>query len=216
MKVLLTGFEPFGGLRSNSSERLVSSFPECLDRSFFDDELSYFGEVEIVKSILPVTLEGAVSSIEEAVLKERPDVVLCVGQAGGRTDISVEMLGINVCDFMIPDNNGTRCIGEMISADGREAFFTTIPCREIVSTLNEEGIPASLSYSAGTYICNYTVYRVGEILQKYSNIRFGFLHIPYLPEQVAELYREGGKQNLPSMSLSLLKQALGIVLKQCF
>ncbi len=215
MKILLVGFEPFGELSSNSSERLVSSVPNHIEWKRCSDIEPVCHQVEIVKRILPVTVEGAFSSIKEAFLEHRPDVVLCVGQAGGRADISVEMLGINQCDFSIPDNSGNRLVGEPIVPNGREAFFTTIPCRKIVDTLQNRGIPASLSYSAGTYICNYTIYRVGELLAKYPEVRFGFLHIPYLPEQVAMLYRDQDKKNLPSMTLGLLVDACKILFEEC-
>ena len=145
----------------------------------------------------------ALKVIDEAIEKENPDVVLSVGQAGGRTDITVERIGINIDDCRIPDNAGQQIIDEPVFEDGPAAYFSNLPIKAMVARICEKNIPAAVSNTAGTFVCNHVLYGVRYIIEtKYPGKRSGFIHIPFLPEQVIE------RANTASMSLSTIVEGL--------
>lgn len=171
--VLITAFEPFGGERVNPSWEAVSQL----------DERMICG-ARVVAKQLPCEFGTSLEKIYAAIDELKPDVVLAVGQAGGRSDITVERVGINVDDARIPDNAGNQPIDEAIVEGGPAAYFATLPIKAIVEGIREAGIPASVSQTAGTYVCNHVMYGLLHYLAQQENpARGGFIHIPYLPEQ---------------------------------
>lgn len=196
MKVLVTGFEPFGGEKINPAlEGIKMLKSEILG-------------AEIVKLELPTVFKKSRKILEKALEKERPNIVICVGQAGGRDRISIERVAINVDDAGIPDNEGNQPIDETIFEDGQGAYFSSLPIKSIVNNLKENKIPAEISNSAGTYVCNHIMYSLlYNINKKYPNIRGGFIHIPFIPEQVTD------KRMAPSMSLDYIVKGLTIIIE---
>jgi len=191
MRILVSGFDPFGGELINPSIEAVKRLPDSIHG------------VEIIKLEIPTVIGKSINVLTQAVEKYLPDVVLCVGQAGGRSDITVERVAINIDDCRIKDNEGNQPIDEPIVKDGPDAYLLTLPIKAIVSNLQSHGIPASISNTAGTFICNHVAYGMAHLAKtKYPRMRTGFIHIPYLPEQVAN------KSNMPSMSLDQIIEAL--------
>ena len=176
-KVLVTGFEPFGGERVNPSWEVV--------KQLGDLELS---GAQIVVRQLPCVFGKAIGALNAAIDDVHPEMVLCVGQAGGRSDFSVERVAINIDDARIPDNEGNEPVDAAIVADGPAAYFSSLPIKTIVNGLRESGIPASVSQTAGTYVCNHVMYGLMHRLAQPSCnvVKGGFIHIPYLPEQAAK------------------------------
>ena len=173
MKIIVTGFDPFGGEPLNSSYEAVKLLPESIENH------------EIIKICLPTTFEGSAEVLIKAIIKQQPQIVVCVGQAGGRTDISIEKLAINLQDSNIADNNGIQPIDKAIIENAPNAYFSNLPVKKIVEKIRNNKIPASVSYSAGTFICNHTMYNLLHyIYTDYPDLIGGFIHVPYLPEQV--------------------------------
>ena len=196
MKILLTGFDPFGGESINPSYEAIKKI--TINSS----------TVEVIKKELPTVFKKAIEVLDETIESVKPDVVVCTGQAGGRFDISLERIGINIIDSRIPDNDGDQPIDEKIFEDGREAYFSTIPIKAIVKRMRENGIPASVSNTAGTFVCNCILYGAMYLIdKKYPTIKGGFVHVPFLPEQVTE------KVNTPSMSLENITRALEVMIE---
>ena len=195
MKILLTGFEPFGGESINPSweaVRLVRNFPEGVD---------------IVRLCLPVTFEGARQALRTAAIEHRPDVILSVGQAGGREGLSLERIAVNLMDARIPDNAGFQPVDEPLYADGPAAYFSSLPLREMLAALAKAGIPSAISNTAGLYVCNAVFYEAARLKAQGTVRRAGFIHVPYLPEQAA------GK-DAPSLSLEQMVRGLEIVFEK--
>ena len=195
MKILVTGFDPFGGEKVNPATESVKKLPnEILG-------------AEIIKLEIPTVERKSLEKIEQAVEKERPDVVISVGQAGGRADISIERVGINVDDYRIKDNEGNQPIDEKIAQDGPDAYFVTLPIKAMVKKITEHNIPASVSNTAKTFVCNHVTYGVAHLAKtKYPNMKTGFIHIPFLPEQAV------GK-NVATMSLDMITKALELAIE---
>lgn len=191
MKILVTGFDPFGGEAVNPAIETVKRLPDTI------------AGAEIIKLEIPTVCHKSLRVIGEAVAAYDPDVVLSIGQAGGRADITVERVGINVDDCRIPDNEGNQIIDEPIYAGGPAAYFVTVPIKAMVRRIQERKIPASVSNSAGTFVCNHVTYGVCHLLAtKFPGKRSGFIHIPFLPEQVID------KKNMPSMSQEMMVEAI--------
>lgn len=196
LKVLVTGFEPFGGEAINPALEGVKMLKEEILGA------------EILKLELPTVFMKSKEILEMALEEDRPDIVICVGQAGGRDKISVERVAINIDDAGIPDNEGNQPIDKPIFEGSDTAYFSTLPIKEIVNKLKENKIPAEISNSAGTYVCNHIMYSLlYNIDKKYKNIKGGFIHIPYIPEQVID------KRMAPSMSLDYIVKALTIAIE---
>ena len=191
MKILVTGFDPFGGEEVNPAIETVKRLPDTI------------GGAKIIKLEIPTVCHQSLRVIDEAIAGYDPDVVLSVGQAGGRPDITVERVGINVDDCRIPDNAGNQIVDEPIYADGPAAYFVTVPIKAMVQRIRERNIPASVSNTAGTFVCNHVTYGVCHLLAvKYPGKRSGFIHIPFLPGQVID------KKNMPSMSQEMMVEAI--------
>lgn len=197
MKVLITGFEPFGGEVTNPAYEAVKGLP---------DQIS---DIQIIKSEIPTAFHVSIQKIEALIKTHLPDVVICVGQAGGRSNITIERVGINVDDAGIPDNLGKQPIDEAIYLEGPAAYFSTLPIKAIVKALRENGIPAAVSNSAGTYVCNHMMYGLLHVLNTtYPSVKGGFIHVPYCESQVVD------KPNMPSMNLSSITKALEIAIQR--
>lgn len=188
-KVLITGFEPFGGASINPALEAVKKL----------DGVELEGGV-IVTCEVPVTRYAAIKAVSEAIEKHQPSYVITVGQAAGRTAITPERIAINVDDFRIPDNGGNQPVDEPIDEEGPAAYFSTLPIKAITRKLQENGIPCQVSNTAGTFVCNHLFYGIQHYLCD-TDIGHGFIHIPLLPEQAA-----GTEQ--PSMSLDTIVEGL--------
>lgn len=173
MKILLTAFEPFGGDTINPAQEAVR---------LVADEIA---GAKIVKIDVPVVVGKSIETVRKAMEAEKPDAVLCIGQAGGRIGLTPERVAINVDDARIPDNEGNQPIDQPIYADGAPAYFATLPVKAMVAAIREAGVPASLSNTAGTFVCNHLMYGVlYHIAKSYPDMRGGFMHVPFLHEQV--------------------------------
>ncbi|MEZ3499932.1 pyroglutamyl-peptidase I [Pantoea sp. KPR_PJ] len=195
--VLVTAFEPFGGESINPSWEAVRAL-----------EGKETGGARIVARQLPVVFSDVLGVLYAAMDEVEPDLILSVGQAGGRSDITVERIGINVDDARIADNAGQQPVDEPIVADGPAGYFSTLPIKAIVAAVRAAGIPASVSQTAGTFTCNRVMYGLLHRLHSQGNrVRGGFVHIPYLPEQAAQ------HPGAPSMSRDNVMQALEIAIR---
>jgi pyroglutamyl-peptidase len=191
MQALVTGFEPFDGDRVNPSSAALPRLPARL------------GELAVATRVLPCVFGRARAAMDAAIGETRPDIVLAVGLAGGRAELSLERVAVNVDDARIPDNDGNRPIDRPIVAGGPAAYFATLPIKAAVAALREAGLPAAVSNSAGTFVCNHVFY---GLMHRARAFRAGFLHVPYLPGQAAR-YR-----NMPSLALDDVVRGIGIVL----
>lgn len=172
MKILITGFDPFGGEAVNPAYEAVKLLPDNI------------AGADIVKLEIPTEFKRSMELLEEAISREMPDAVISVGQAGGRAEITPERVAINLADARIPDNAGNQPVDEPLIADGPAAYFATLPLKEMVKNVQDSGIPCRISYSAGTYVCNSVMYRVLH-LAEVSRMGFcaGFIHVPYATQQ---------------------------------
>lgn len=179
MKIVIAGFGPFGGETVNPAFEAVQRLPDRLDGA------------SLVRLELPVVFGRATEVLEEAIVQGQPDAVLCIGQAGGRSAISVEKTAINYRDARIADNAGFQPVDTCIYEDGDTAYFATVPVRGMVQAMRDAGIPAYVSYSAGTYVCNDIMYSLLYLIdRKYPGIQGGFIHVPFL--QLQALSRPAG------------------------
>lgn len=191
MKVLVTGFDPFGGEKINPAFEVIKQLRDSING------------VEVIKLQVPTAFHSSVKLTVEKIVEIKPDYVLCIGQAGGRFDISVEKVAINLNDARIPDNLGQQPIDTAIDENGETAYFSTLPVKAIVNAIRNENIPASLSYTAGTYVCNHLMYGVLNYVHKnHLNIKAGFIHIPYLFQQVVN------KPSTAAMDINTLVKAI--------
>ena len=195
MKALVTGFEPFGGEPVNPAIEAVHRLPQRL------------GSVEIHTAVLPAVFGRAIDALEDAIVARDPDIALCVGQAGGRTALSLERIAINVDDARIPDNAGQQPIDRPIVPGGPAAYFATLPIKAATAALRQAGLPAMVSNTAGTFVCNHVFYGLMHLTaSRRLRLRGGFLHVPYLPSQAAR------QQGAPSMALDDIARGIEIVL----
>ena len=174
MKILLTGFDPFDREKVNPAFEAVKLLPDTI------------AGAQIVKLEVPTQFVRAGEVLEAAMAEHKPDVVICVGQAGGRTAITPEKVAINLMDGRIPDNAGYQPIDTPVVPDGPAAFFSTLPVKAIAARIQSDGLPAAVSNTAGTYVCNsllYTLLHTAAL--EYPGLRGGFLHVPYAAEQLS-------------------------------
>lgn len=197
MCLLLTGFEAFGDSDTNPSERLVSTYqPENSLR------------IAITTATLPVDTRHAPLELLRLLEHVQPEAVVCFGEAAGRTAISVERIAINLLDFHIADNAGQRITDQPVIESAPAAYFSTLPLRSLVDELNQHAIPAELSQSAGSYLCNQVFFHLMHwVNHRIPHIPAGFIHLPSLPEQMAKREKCG-----PSMSLETSRRALDLIL----
>ncbi|WP_311376804.1 pyroglutamyl-peptidase I [Anaerococcus lactolyticus] len=195
MKILITGFDAFGGEKINPASLILDRLPDEIDGN------------KVEKLIIPTAFFKVADIIERKIVDLRPDIVISIGQAGGRSDITVERVAINIADASIADNDGKKPIDEKIRRDGENAYFSTLPIKAIVENLRAEEIPASVSNSAGTFVCNFVMYNDLYFAKKYKAFTAGFIHVPYLPGQVID------KKGVASMSLEDMVKAVEIIIK---
>ena len=196
MKILVTGFDPFGGESINPSWEAVKLLPDTIEGC------------QVVKQLLPCVFVKAGKVLDEAIAANKPDLILCVGQAGGRTTLCMEKVGINVMDGRIADNEGYQPVDVTIREDGETAYFTNLPIKAMVADMRAAGYPASVSYTAGSYVCNYIMYEtLYFISKKYPGIKGGFMHIPFAPEQAAN-----NKTNPASMPIATIAGGLEVAI----
>ena len=171
MKLLLTAFDPFGGAAVNPALEAVKLMGDIPG-------------VEIVKLEVPTVFGASIAAVTAAIEETLPDAVLCVGQAGGRTGLTPERIAINIDDARIADNAGNQPIDRPILPDGPAAYFSTLPVKAMTAAIRAAGLPAELSNTAGTFVCNHLMYGVlHHLATHYPEIRAGFLHVPFLPQQ---------------------------------
>lgn len=198
MKILITGFDPFGGESINPAEEAVKRLKDEINGA------------KIIKLTIPTVREKSLKAIEEAIQNHNPDIVISIGQAGGRFDITPERIAINIDDFRITDNEGNQPTDEPVRTDGEIAYVTSLPVKAMVEHMKENGVPASVSYTAGTFVCNHVMYGVLYMIDKrYPNIKGGFIHIPYTTSQVID------KRNMPYMSLDEIVKGLELAIEAC-
>jgi pyroglutamyl-peptidase len=196
--ILLTGFEPFNKETINPAWEAVRALDGWAGPGFVVQALQ-----------LPCVFGDARQAMEAAIAQHKPAVVIAVGQAGGRVDLSVERVAINVDDAPIPDNAQRQLVDEAIVPGGPAAYFSTLPIKAIVAALRAKGLPASVSQTAGTFVCNHVFYGLMHATAG-MNLRAGFIHIPYLPQQAA------AHPGAASMALLDVVQGLKIAMEVAF
>ena len=198
MKLLITGFEPYGSSQINPSEQVV----QCLAGKEFEG-------VELITCILPVERFAGPDTLVRTFISAQPDVVLCLGEAPNNPAIRIERVAVNILDFTISDNGGHLVTDKIIIADGPDAYFSTLPTRDIFNALTEKEIPAQISYSAGTFLCNQVMYEILHYIAKHKlSVSAGFIHLPQLPQQVIN-----STPPRPSMSLETIVQGITAVIQ---
>ena len=190
-KLLITGFDPFGGADVNPSWQAVKRLPDQV------------GEYELCKLEIPTVFHLATQQVLTTAAAWEPDVILCVGQAGGRDSVTPERIGVNIRDARICDNAGNQPKGEFVSPDGPAAYFSTVPVEAMAQAIRDRGLPATVSNSAGAFVCNDTLYGLLHAFAG-SAVKVGFIHVPYIPEQ-----------GNPSMPLEEITAALAAAIKAC-
>jgi pyroglutamyl-peptidase len=190
--LLITGFDPFGGETVNPSWEAVSRLPDIV------------GPYRLTKLQIPTVFAAAADAVLAAAKADRPDVILCIGQAGGRDAVTPERIAVNMASASIPDNAGHRPVEAPILPGGPDGIFATVPVAAMAEAIVGAGLPGKISNTAGTFVCNDTLYR---LLHHYAgtSIRAGFIHVPWLPEQA--------KEGAPSMELADITAALTAAIK---
>ena len=195
-RILLTGFTPFDNQEINPSWEAVRAL-----------EGKHIGDHLVVSRLLPTAFADSQRELVSMVSEFEPSILLGVGQAGGRSRLSLERLAINVQDARIADNAGAQPIDEVVVAGGPAAYFSTLPIKAMLKALLDEGLPAEVSNTAGTFVCNHVAYLMLHIAASHRGMRAGFIHIPYLPAQAVLV------ANAPSMSRDDVVKGLSIALE---
>ncbi|KAB3529263.1 pyroglutamyl-peptidase I [Alkaliphilus serpentinus] len=195
MKVLVTGFDPFGGEALNPATEVLKLLPDKLE------------DIEIVKQQIPTVFYSSLKVIYEKISEIKPDIVIAIGQAGGRKEISIERVAININDARIPDNEGNQPIDEAIYKEGPVAYFSTLPIKAIVHEISQHNILATVSNTAGTFVCNHLMYGLlHHIATEKLPIKGGFIHIPFIPQQVIN------KEGMPAMELKAIAKGITLAI----
>lgn len=197
MKVLVTGFDPFDKDTINPAYEAVKKLPDKIKNS------------EIIKLEIPTSFKRSEIIIKESIEKYSPNIILSVGQAGGRNEITIEKVAINLLEARIKDNDGYQPFDTPIKEDGETAYFTNLPIKGMVKHIKDNNIPASISYTAGTFVCNSVMYNILYLInKKYNNLKGGFMHVPFLPEQAM------AKSPTPSsMSSEMIAKAIELAIE---
>ncbi|CEX23126.1 pyrrolidone-carboxylate peptidase (5-oxoprolyl-peptidase) [Streptococcus pneumoniae] len=171
MKVLVTGFEPFGGEKGNPALEAIKGLPAEI----------HGAEVRWLE--VPTVFHKSAQVLEEEMNRYQPDFVLCIGQAGERTSLTPERVAINQDDARTSDNEDNQPIDRPIRPDGASAYFSSLPIKAMVQAIKKEGLPASVSNTAGTFVCSHLMYQALYLVEKkFSYVKAGFMHIPYMME----------------------------------
>lgn len=191
MRILLGAFDPFGGEDVNPALEAVK-------------QVNHFIEGHpVLKLEIPTVFHRSLEVLIDNIKENQPDIIIVVGQAGGRSQISVERIGINLDDARIPDNQGNTPINKKIVSGGDDAYFSNLPIKAMVRSIRQEGIPAEVSNTAGTFVCNHVLYGLMHFIHREKpKARGGFIHVPYIPLQVTD------KPGMPSMALEDIIKAL--------
>lgn len=196
MKILVTGFDPFGKDTINPSIMVVNQLPDRMNNT------------EIIKLEIPTKFGESAKNVQEAIVKEQPDYVLHIGQAGGRSEITPERVAININDASLKDNAGNQPIDQPIVLNGEAAYFSTLPVKAMVQYMKKEGINASVSNTAGTFVCNHLMYQTLHFTSnQYPHIKAGFIHIPFIEEQVTT------RPGKPFMNLSEIVEGIMLAIQ---
>ncbi len=198
--ILVTGFEPFGGEAVNSSAQLATRL----------GGRTIAGRA-VRSAVLPCVFGASVSRLVGLIAEHDPELVVCLGQAGGRRALSFERVAINIADARIPDNSGRRPIDRPVVEGGPVGYWTDLPIKMVVSSLQSSAIPAEVSQTAGTFVCNHTFYGLMHHLARRPDVRGGFVHVPYLPDQAAAWQRPG-EPLPPSLPLDTCLKGLHLAL----
>ena len=190
-KLLITGFDPFGGQTLNPAWEAVKNLPDSV------------GDFVLCKLMIPTVYAEAPRIIIETAEKWHPDVILCIGQAGGRAAVTPERIGVNIRDARIPDNAGNQPIGQFVTEDGPAAYFSTVPVMEMAAAIQAKNIPATVSNSAGAFVCNDVLYSLLHHFAE-TEVKVGFIHVPFLPQQ-----------GQPSLPLPQITDALLAAIEAC-
>lgn len=190
-RLLITGFDPFGGERTNPSWEAVCRLPDRV------------GDFRLKKMMIPTVFAEAGEAVGKAAEEFDPHVILCVGQAGGRSAVTPERIAVNIRDARIPDNRGNQPRGEFVDPEGPAAYFATVPVAEMVRAVEDMGLPATVSNSAGAFVCNDVMYTMLHRFRD-TDVKVGFIHVPYLPEQGS-----------PSLALEDTVRALAAAITAC-
>lgn len=191
MRLLIAGFDPFGGEEINPAWEAVQLLPEKIE------------DVEITKLQIPTVFHRSTEVLLRGIEKYKPETVICVGQAGGRYDISMERVAINLDDARIKDNEGNQPVDETVYEGGKNAYFTNLPIKAMVEEIRKENLPASVSNTAGTFVCNHIMYSLLHHIEGAGIAKKGgFIHVPYIPAQVI------GRKNTPYMELNSIAKGL--------
>lgn len=189
MKILVTGFDPFGGERVNPAYEAVKLLPDEIAGS------------KIIKLEIPTVFSRSVKVVEDAIKQYEPDAIINVGQAGGRSCVTIEKVAINLAEARIPDNDGEQPFDTPLREDGETAYFATVPVKAMVKNVRDHQLPCHISYTAGTYVCNSIMYQVLYLTNKYyNNIKAGFIHVPFATEQVVD--KPNGTACMPLESIA--------------
>jgi pyroglutamyl-peptidase len=199
LRILVTGFEPFGGQSLNPSWQVAHAL----------NGLTLKG-AQVVSVQLPCVFAQALPALQQAMAQHRPDIVLALGQAEGRCDFSVERVAINVMDARIADNAGAQPIDVPVIAGGPAAYFSTLPIKSLVAGLKAAGFPASVSQTAGTFVCNQVFYALQHALAG-QGVHSGFVHLPLLPEQAAHWKGPSLPSWPASLQIAAAQQALAVL-----
>ncbi len=194
MKILLTGFDPFGGEKINPAYEAVKKVTAPDGK-------------ELIKLEVPTVFGKSIKIVTDAIELHKPDAVICIGQAGGRAAVTPERIAINIADAESADNEGNRPIDEPVIFGGENALFSTLPVKKMIEAINSAGVPARISNSAGTFVCNQLMYGVLSYCRIHCpDTIAGFIHVPFLPQQVEN------RENIPSMTLEDMVKALNAAL----
>lgn len=197
-KVLITGFDPFGGEKINPAYEAVKKLPDTI------------AGAEVVKLEIPTVFGDSIERVVKEMEAIKPDIVICVGQAGGRFEVTPERVAINCDDARIPDNIGRQPLNQPVFPDGESAYFSNLPVKAMVEEIKTAGVPSSLSNTAGTFVCNHIMYGVLYHIAKnpeFKNIKGGFIHVPFMTEQAV------GRGNVPSLALDTIAKGLEAAVK---
>ena len=190
-KLLITGFDPFGGQTVNPAWEAVKNLPD------------FVGDFALCKLMIPTIFGEAPRAVLKKAEEWQPDLILCVGQAGGRSAVTPERIAVNIRDARIPDNAGNQPVGQFVTENGPAAYFSTLPVMAMADAIRQKNIPATVSNSAGAFVCNDVLY---SLLHHFdgTSVKVGFIHVPYLPQQ-----------GQPSLPLAQIIDALCAAIEAC-
>ena len=197
--VLLTGFEPFGGEAVNPSGEIARQLHGTI-----------LAGHRVQGALLPCVFGAAITELKKQIRATKPVLIVCVGQAGGRAEITPERVAINVDDARIADNAGQKPTDRPVVRGGPAAYWSTLPVKAIVAALRQRGIPAAVSQTAGTFACNHAFYGLMHALRRQRKVRGGFIHVPFLPEQAR---RQGSRPAQPSLPLDTMTRAIALAVE---